>query len=274
MRDFAIDSTVTAAGDGHFTANLHEAWNVWGPFGGYRAAILLRAMAVVSPQPRPASFACNFLAACKPGPVEMTVQARQQGKRASALSATMTQDGAAIMDASAWFVADAMTGFEHDVTAMPQVPPAESLRGYQDLEVDYDNWYPLWRNVEARPARWVADPGLGPPEYQVWLRFLRQLPPSDPALEAARHLMWLDLIMWNAVPPPHGWPPKYLAPSLDLTVQFHRGAPDAQWLFCDAAAPIAGAGLAACNGRIWSPDGRLLASGTSHLFCRPNPELK
>jgi acyl-CoA thioesterase II len=271
MRDFAVDSAVSA-GDGRFTATLHEGWNVWGPFGGYRAAILLRALAAASPQPRPASFSCHFLATGKPGPVAIAVQARQRGKRACALSATMTQDGAPIMDASAWFVADGMAGFEHDVTAMPDVPAPVALRGYQDLEATYDEWYPLWRNVEARPVAWDPDMPTGPPEYQVWLRFLRPLPPDDPALEAARQLMWLDIIMWNAVPRPHGWPPKYLAPSLDLTAQFHRGAPEAEWLFCDAAAPIAGAGLAACHGRIWSPDGRLLASGTSHLFCRPNPE--
>ncbi|HSP96800.1 MAG TPA: hypothetical protein VL049_06090 [Candidatus Dormibacteraeota bacterium] len=46
----------------------------------------------------------------------------------------------------------------------------------------------------------------------------------------------------------------------------------AEWLFCDAAAPIAGAGLAACHGRVWSPAGRLLASGISHLICRSNPQ--
>jgi len=77
-------------------------------------------------------------------------------------------------------------------------------------------------------------------------------------------------MMWNAVPPPHGWPSKYIAPNLDLTAQFHDGEPASEWLLCDSAAPVAASGLAACNGRVWSPRGRLLASGTSHLLCRPN----
>jgi acyl-CoA thioesterase len=269
MRDFAVDTAVRG-GDGHYTANLHEDWNVWGPFGGYRAAILLRALAAASPLPRPASFTCTFLATGKPGPVEIAVASRQAGKRAHALTAAMTQDGAPIMDAIAWFVADGMAGFEHDVATMPTVPPAAALRGFQDLADNYDEWYPLWRNVEGRPLVW--EQAIGPPIYQIWLRLLQSLPPDDPVLEAARHLMWLDVTMWNAVPPPHGYPPKYLAPSLDLTAQFHRGDPQAEWLFGDAAAPIAGSGLAACNARIWSPSGTLLASGTSHLFCRPNPQ--
>ena len=268
MRDFAVDTAVTG-GQGRYAANLHESWSVWGPFGGYRAAILLRAMAAASPQPRPASFTCTFLATGKPGPVEIAVQTRQAGKRAHALTASMTQDGAPIMDAIAWFVAETMAGFEHDVTTMPPVPPAEALRGYQDLADNYADWYPFWRNVEGRPLRW--EEGIGPPVFQVWMRLL-QPPPSDPVIEAARQLMWLDVIMWNAVPPPHGWPPKYLAPSLDLTAQFHRFAAADEWLFCDAAAPFASGGLAACHGRIWSPSGQLLASGTSHLICRPNPE--
>jgi hypothetical protein len=54
MRDLCADTSVRG-GDGRFTATLHEEWSVWGPFGGYRAAILLRACAAASPQPRPPS---------------------------------------------------------------------------------------------------------------------------------------------------------------------------------------------------------------------------
>jgi len=270
MRDFAQDTAVRG-GDGAWSATLHADWNVWGPFGGYRAAILLRALAAASRQPRPASFACSFFATGAAGPVEIAVTTRQAGRRAEALHAVMTQHGAALMDATAWFVAADLPGFEHDVAVMPAVPAADALRGYQDLAADYADWYPFWRNVEGRPLRW--NDGLGPPEYRAWLRLLRPIPAGDAALEAARHLCWLDVMMWNAVPPPHGWPARFIAPSLDLTAQFHAGDADAEWLLADAAAPVAGDGLAACLGRVWSPTGRLLASGTSTLFCRPNPFL-
>ncbi|HKE11403.1 MAG TPA: hypothetical protein VKE73_07495, partial [Myxococcota bacterium] len=36
--------------------------------------------------------------------------------------------------------------------------------------------------------------------------------------------------------------------------------------------PLAKDGLVGCNGRVWTRSGHLLASGTSHLFCRPNPQ--
>ena len=177
---------------------------MWGPFGGYRAAILLRAMAASEP-------------AAAAGELHVYVprdrQARAGGDRrrvaageanwAHALTAAMTQDGAPIMDAGAWFVAEGMAGFEHDVATMPTVPPAAALRGFQDLADNYSEWYPLWRNVEGRPLVW--NQAIGPPIYQIWLRLLQPLPADDRVLEAARQLMWLDVIMWNAVPPPHGY---------------------------------------------------------------------
>ena len=61
------------------------------------------------------------------------------------------------------------------------------------------------------------------------------------------------------------------SPSLDVTAQFHRLVPECEWLLCDAAAPIAADALIGGQSRIWSADGRLVASGTAHLFCRPSP---
>ncbi len=59
--------------------------------------------------------------------------------------------------------------------------------------------------------------------------------------------------------------------SLDLSVQFHQFAPDAEWTLCDGLCPVARDGLGGCTGRLWTTDGRLVASGASHLLCRPNP---
>jgi acyl-CoA thioesterase II len=270
VRDFAADTAVLG-GDGHFRAVLHAGWEVWGPFGGYRAAIVQRAIGAATRMPRPATFACFFLTTGQPGPVDVEVTVLQAGKRAECLRARMVQDGRPILDATAWTVADGMEGFEHDVAAMPSVPGPQALKGYQELADNYAEWYPFWRNVEGRPVVWTQQ--TGPPVWQTWMRLRDPLPTDDPFLEAGRLLMWLDTMMWNAVPPPHGWPSPYIAPSLDLTAQFLRGEPEAEWLLCDSTAPVATSGLAACNGRVWSPNGRLLASGTSQLICRPNPML-
>ncbi|MCI0838402.1 MAG: thioesterase family protein, partial [Chloroflexi bacterium] len=52
---------------------------------------------------------------------------------------------------------------------------------------------------------------------------------------------------------------------------FHRPAPDSEWLLCDYESPIAHAGLVGSQGRIWSEDGRLIASGGAQCLSIPNP---
>ena len=94
-------------------------------------------------------------------------------------------------------------------------------------------------------------------------------------LDAARSLMWMDLMMWNAACQPHipPFPTSHFAPNLDVFATFHQSAAGEEWLLCDAHAPVGREGLIGCSGRIWSTSGRLIASGASCLFCRPNPEF-
>ena len=62
----------------------------------------------------------------------------------------------------------------------------------------------------------------------------------------------------------------YLAPSLDLTVYFHGSGPAGDWLLSDADSDVSGNGLISGRVRIWSRDGRALATGSGHcLVTRP-----
>jgi acyl-CoA thioesterase-2 len=98
---------------------------------------------------------------------------------------------------------------------------------------------------------------------------------ADPFLDAARSVIWLDLMMWNAAVGPHlPWPTKYIAPNIDLSVVFHRPGAPSEWLLADAEAPHASGGLLGCNGRVWSEQGELVASAVSNLFCQPNPNIE
>jgi acyl-CoA thioesterase len=269
MGGFAADTQVEG-GDGRYRAALSAEWAVWGPMGGTVAAIALRAIAAASRLPRPASFACQFLAFGRFAPVEIEVAPLQVARRAEAWRATVAQEGRPILSASAWFVDDALSGFEHEAAQPPTVPGPEGVPGFQDRAENYADWYPFWRNVEGRPLRWSDEPEPADPVWHCWMRLCAPLPDGDAALRAARSLLWLDLMMWNAACAPHVWPRRFIAPNLDLTAQFHADA-DGEWLLCDSAAPSARGGLMGCQGRVWAPDGRLVASGTSHLLCRPNP---
>ena len=64
MANFLDDTRVEGI-DGEserWRAVLSPSWAVWGPNGGYVAAIALRAAMARSRLPRPASFHCDFLA--------------------------------------------------------------------------------------------------------------------------------------------------------------------------------------------------------------------
>ena len=63
-----------------------------------------------------------------------------------------------------------------------------------------------------------------------------------------------------------------MAPSLDVAVRFHRPAPSSEWLLVEARADVATDGLIGFHNRVWSEDGRLVASGGGMLLCRPRPE--
>jgi acyl-CoA thioesterase II len=273
MGDFVDDTSVefvrvTSPPGSRYRAVLSAEWDVWGPLGGYVAAIALRALGAASDCPRPASFQCLFLSVARFGPVELEVVPLRRGRRSQALAVSMSQDGRPILTAWGWTVAANLDGLEHAHAAMPAVTGAEELRSFAELADDYDEWFPIWRTIDGRPLAWSDDPA--PPFWHCWMR-LRETPDlADPFLDAARTLMWLDMMMWNAAARPHlPWPLAYVAPNLDLAATFHAPAAREEWLLCDAAAPVGREGLLGCNGRVWTRDGTLVASGTSTLFCRP-----
>jgi acyl-CoA thioesterase-2 len=271
MGDFAADTAIEGA-SGRYRATLSPDWEVWGPLGGYVAAIALRALGAETPLRRPASFSCAFLSVARFGPVDLAVETLRRGKRSHALRVEMRQEGSPILSALGWAVDRGMQGLEHDHARMPDVPSPEALRGYAELAEDYEQWYPVWRTIDGRPVLWDPAGRPGPPVWHTWMRLFRTPPLDDPFLEAARNLLWLDLMMWNAAAPPHlPWPLSHLAPNLDLSAVFHDASAQDEWLLCDAHAPLGREGILGVNGRVWSPAGRLLASGTSTLFCRPNP---
>jgi acyl-CoA thioesterase len=271
MANFLADTAVTRdpSADGRYRSTLSPDWAVWGPNGGYVAAIALRAAMAESRLPRPASLQCHFLAVGEFAPVELRVASLGGSKRAESLRVEVTQNGRALVVASVWMVDDGLSGFAHDFAAAPDVAKPAALRGYGELAgEEYAQWYPIWRSIEGRPLRWREPPGR--PEWQTWMRFTDTEVP-DRAADALRQLFWLDFPGWNATIAAHAWPFRYLTPNLDLTVQFHAFAPEAEWMLADGVVPLAQAGLIGCSSRLWSEDGRLLASGTSKHLCRLNP---
>jgi acyl-CoA thioesterase len=271
MADFVADTKVEPVpGDAQrCRATLSPKWAVWGPNGGYVAAIALRAAMAKSRLPRPASFQCHFLSVGEFAPVDLRVASLGGGKRAESLRVEVFQNERLLVAGTAWMVDDGLEGFEHDFGVAPEVARPAALRGYQELAGDeYAEWYPIWRSIEGRPLRWRGPPGR--PEWRAWLRFTETGIPDRQA-DALRQLFWLDFPGWNATISAHAWPFRYLTPNLDLTVQFHRFAPAEEWMLVDGNVLLASDGLVGCVARLWSEDGKLLATGSSKHVCRRNP---
>lgn len=82
--------------------------------------------------------------------------------------------------------------------------------------------------------------------------------------------MLVDLPSWPAGHRPHAWRQEpFTAPTLDLSVAFHRGAEAEPWLLCEGTAPVSARGLLGWTARVWSPGGTLHASGGGQCLYRP-----
>ena len=104
-----------------------------------------------------------------------------------------------------------------------------------------------------------------------WFRFLPRARFECPFTDAARSLLLIDTNGWPAAHGPYVEEQPVIAPSLDVSLQFHRAARDSDLLLCEAEAPIAAAGLVGTRGRVWDERGRLVATGSAQLLQRPAP---
>ena len=93
MGDFEIDTRLhpVDGAEGRFRAELSEDWRIWGPNGGYVAAIALRAAGRVARISRPASFSGHFLGVAEFAPVDVEVSLLRGGRRAESLRVSIRQ---------------------------------------------------------------------------------------------------------------------------------------------------------------------------------------
>ncbi|HEV2377122.1 MAG TPA: thioesterase family protein [Streptosporangiaceae bacterium] len=276
MADLAVDSAVLPVGEDRYQATLSRDWDVWGPNGGYLAAVALRAAGLATALPRPASLSCQFLGPARFAEVELRATVARSGHRAEAVRVDMSQRGRAVLSASVWAVADGLSGPQYAVATPPSVPPPQELASIEELAAQWGPMpLPHRRNCDTRPVSWSpGTPGsLGESAMSGWLRLRpRATFPGDPWLDACRSVVHVDTTPFPALllTCPNDMPP-FVAPTLTLQVNFHDAAPEAEWLLVEGHGTALGGGLAAGRAAVWSPDGRLLATGAQQMLCRMLP---
>jgi acyl-CoA thioesterase-2 len=243
---------VTRLSNGIYSAQLSPRWDVWGPNGGYLCALLLRAVGQQTNRALPVSFSGQYLRSPSYDEVIITVELIKQGKTVSAYSVNMEQDGKVMLNATVW-TADKKKGMEYQRQPLPShyIPLAQSGRRPPVGPM------PMWDNLEIQAVK--NNEG----HYSHWYRFLAEMNFSDPYMDAGRSLILIDTMQWPARYFKEQKPPAFVAPSLDLYVQFHRFNKDSAWLFSDATTDLAHRGMVAGSAKVWDEKGQLLASGGS-----------
>lgn len=275
MGDFELDTRLEpeAGRDGHFHAKISEDWAIWGPNGGYIAAIALRAAGLVAKVRRPASFSGHFLRVARFDEIDVEVVTLRAGRRSESLRVSIRQDDSLVFE-SLIRTAAAGSGLEHDVSKFPDVPDPDSLPDVEDLIDPEQPRYVFWNNFDARtlyPERFRAKPQAREPSWKEWYRFRPRATFDDPFVDAGRLLLIIDTMSWPAAVQPHP-EPKFTAPNLDVATWFHAAEPESDWLLSDHDCPVAKNGLMGTHGRVWSRGGQLLATGGAQLFCVPMPQ--
>jgi acyl-CoA thioesterase-2 len=279
--DLGKDTNVELIEPGRYRGQLQRAWEIWGPNGGYIASVALRAAAQHSELPRPASFSCQYLAVGEFDEVEARVTTTRRTKRAEAVTVELHQSDRLLLTAQAWFIDDNHEGLEHDFARMPSVPPRtelptviEHLDRMGVPEEERQRAFSFWGNFEERPTVWHdrwEDRPAGDPEFSNWLRFDPMPDTSDVAIDAARLVVLADTVSWPAATRAYSGPLPWMAPSLDLNIQFHRFEPEIEWLLMYGRADVSTDGLFAFRGEVWSENSKLLASSSGQCFFRAVP---
>jgi len=275
MGDLGVDTAVEPLGHGRYRGTLSKEWEIWGPMGGYVAAMAFRAAGEESAFRRPASFACHYLSVASFETVDLAVTPLRTTRVAASYRVEMTQGDRRILEATVWAIDENVEGLVHDDAVAPDVEGPDNLPNIEELFAELEDNpgppFPFWLNFESRPLDFRRDwPPSGPlpPIYRQWLRF-QNGDFTDPWIDACRAIVLVDVQSWPAASRPHAWKPSNLyAPSLDLYVALHR-MPATEWLLADGHSPVGEEGLLGWTGRLWSADRKLVASGGGQALCRP-----
>jgi hypothetical protein len=119
----------------------------------------------------------------------------------------------------------------------------------------------------------VRDPQPKDPPLHEWHRFQPTATFDDPFTDCSRALIMIDTLSWPAAAMPYPRPLEYMAPNMDVVAYFYDVHPG-EWLLSEHTSPVAHGGLVDTSARVWSRDGRLVATGSAQLVCLPNPEAK
>ncbi len=275
MGDLDEDTRVERVSAGRYRGSVSAAWALWGPVGGYVAAIALRAAGAHSRRPFPASLSCHYLSPARFDVVDIEVECLRTTRNATSLAVRMTQKDTPVLNALVWAVAEDIRGPERPLSVPPDVPGPDEVEEMvldrhlaSNTSASATATGTFWRNLELRTLPATEDHrAVRGCEVHSWVKFRARAFFGDPWVDACRELVSLDTAIFPAVALALDGG-RYVTLSLDLYAAFHAPPPAEDYLLVAAQSTAAGAGLVSGTSQTWSRDGTLTSSGGSQLMCR------
>ena len=253
MSKFERDTNVNEVDPGVFEGHVNrDWWIVFGPNGGFLAAMLVKAMssAVDDHARMPRSLTIHYTAAPAEGAVRIATTIERAGRGMTTVSARMQQGERLVALAIAAFSSRRMPAIQFDDVRAPAVPPPEEVPVFAPLA----EMPPFSRQWEVRPA-FGAVPfsgSDGPAEIGGWIRPLDPHP-VDAALVAQLTDAWVPAVFTRLTEP-------NAVPTIDLTIHFRGDLPlPADYTLVRLESRLAEGGFVEEDGWIWARDGRLIA---------------
>jgi acyl-CoA thioesterase len=248
-RDTDIREVDAGVFEGHVS---RDWWIVFGPNGGFLAAMIVKAMAAaVDDHLRVArSLTIHYTAAPKEGPVRIATTVERAGRSLTTVSARMEQEGRLIALALGAFSRARPSLIEFDDAPAPSVAPPEDLPPREAR----DDLPPFTHQWEVRPAIGIA-PFTGAETSTLsggWIRPV-EVHPIDAALVAQLTDAWIPAVFVRLTEPNP-------VPTIDLTIHFRADLPlPADYVLVTFESRLSQGGFVEEDGLIWSRDGRLIA---------------
>jgi acyl-CoA thioesterase len=266
MHPLDIATTLHSA-NGRLSGTTSDAyWNFAGPFGGYTAALLMRA---VMDDPRrlgpPVAQTVNYCGVITKGQFEIVVTLQRSGKATQHWSVELHQDGV-VASTGSIVCANRRETFAHTVSTMPLAPPADQIAPFKtDGRLPWLTSYDF-RFVEGgaefgQKAR--ADDHLGSSRTMLWLKDKPDRPLDYVALSALCDCFILRLIQMRGAMAPMS--------TVSMTSYFHALPEELErhgtaYLLGVADAKRFQANFHDQSMELWSANGALLASGMQTVW--------
>jgi acyl-CoA thioesterase II len=218
-------------------------------------------------------------------PIVYDVERIRDGRSFSTRRVVARQHGKSIFYLTASFNLDEV-GFDHQ-DSMPEVPAPEDCPTMGDVyrkvtgREDDESWEREWAAVDVRYAADSREGGMltgseQPARTQIWLKAAGAVP-KGVVLNTCVLTYASDLTLLGVSLVPHGvliGSRQVQLASLDHSIWFHRPFRADEWMLYDQHSPSASGGRGFALGRVFSRDGRLIASVAQEGLIRPAGEAR